>query len=549
MCSPSSSCRFVKSLDMILSGKILSAQKSYKYGFIDEVLPQSLLKKRGLDLAQKYIKNQKLPARKQKSKSLLNFFLESFFGRPIVYITSKARVLKQTKGFYPAPIKALEVIKQTYGFSCIKKALQKEMDAFCDVAVTSQSKNLVRLFFLMDSVKKQKTLLSKASSASPIKEVGLLGAGIMGGGIAYVCSDRGYKVRIKDIQENSLSVALKQAQRLWEKQYKQRRINKYEWEERSFRLSPSLTYSGFSSLDCVIEAITEDEKIKKSVIQACSKHLTSSTIFASNTSSLSIQKLSEVYPWPENFVGMHFFNPVYKMPLVEIIKTEQTSEESVEKVYQFAKALGKTPIVVKDSPGFVVNRILIPYLIEALWLLEDGKTALEIDHLFTHDFGLPMGPLRLMDEVGLDVCIKIIRIFESSNLGLKIPSWIYDMEKTLGLGRKAGKGFYEYKSQGVFLNKDLSSFVPSSKKHSFSNKEARERGVYLLINESFKVYKEGLVNSKDDLDLALILGIGFPPFLGGPIRYAEALGLEKVKGRLEEFSVKWGERFKPSSAF
>ena len=541
----------LKGLDLILSGKILSAKKAYRYGLVHEVVPVSILETRGLHLAQEFIKGKRLPSRKYKPKGIVNFLLESFLGRFIIYAKSKSQILKQTKGFYPAPLVALEVVKKTYRFSQIKKALDTEVSYFCEVAVTPESKNLVRLFFLMDEIKKRKTLLSKEkpSSTQPIQRVGVLGAGIMGGGIAYLCSDKGYPARMKDIHQDSFSIAFKQAHRLWKKQKQQRRIDQYEWKERASHLSASLDYKGFSSLDCVIEAITEDVTIKQKVIKECSKHLTESTVFASNTSSLSIEKLSQSYPWPEQFIGMHFFNPVYKMPLVEIIKTEKTSQESVEKIYQFAKSLGKTPIIVKDSPGFVVNRILVPYLTEALWLLDDGKKVKEIDHVFTHQFGLPMGPLRLMDEVGLDVCLKIISIFKDSGLDVDIPSWTDQIEKVLGLGRKTGKGFYIYKKQNLPVNEDIFSLLSPTKKPSFSEEEVKERGLYRLINESLKVWDEGIVNSTEDLDLALILGIGFPPFLGGAIHYAKSVGLQKISKRLKEFSTKWGSRFEPTPAF
>ena len=536
----------VKSLTVILTGRSLPAKKAYKYGLVNEVLPQAILKRRGLDVAKEFIKGKPLPSSKYQPKRWIDKFLESFIGRSLVYFKSDLNLLKQTKGFYPAPLKALQVIKKTYGFSDIEHALAVEMSHFCDVAVTSESKNLVRLFFLMDAVKRKRSALENGELVKPIKEVGVLGAGVMGGGIAYVCSDKGYNTRIKDINATSITVALKQAHRLWNKQESQRRINSYERKKRESYLSTSLSYEGFSSLDCVIEAVTENIKIKKQVISESAKHLNESVVFASNTSSLSIKKLSEFYTWPKQFVGMHFFNPVYKMPLVEIIKTEQTSQEAVEKIYQFAKSLGKVPIVVKDSPGFVVNRVLVPYLVESLWLLEDGKSVREIDTIFTHKFGLPMGPLRLMDEVGLDVCLKIIGIFKESGLNVDTPLWINKIEKVLGLGCKSGKGFYVYKKQGLFANEDVNSLIPTSKKTTLvSENEIKERGIYILINEALKVLDEGVVSSKEDLDLALILGMGFPPFLGGALHYAETLGLDKIEKKLEEFSSKWGSRFKP----
>lgn len=541
----------LKSLDMILTGKSLPAKKAYRYGLVHEVLPHAILETRGFEVAKEFIDGKPIPSKKYKPKGLKRI-LESYLVRQFIFAKSKSKVLGTTKGFYPAPLKALDVIQKTYNFSDITQALSVEVSRFCDVAVTSQSDNLVRLFFLMDAIKKKKSMFSEGEPVTPIKQVGILGAGVMGGGIAYVSSDRGFRTRVKDIGEKAIAIALKQADRLWDKQVSQRRITKHERKKREASLSASLSYQGFASLDCVIEAVTEDEKIKNTVIGECAKYLNESSVFASNTSSLSIKKLSQSYPWPKQFVGMHFFNPVYKMPLVEIIKTDETSPEAIEKIYQFAKALGKTPIVVKDSPGFVVNRVLVPYLIEALWILDDIKTVAKIDTIFTDQFGLPMGPLRLMDEVGLDVCLKIIRIFAESGLKAEVPSWVSKIEKVLGLGRKSGSGFYIYKNQGVFVNEattDLIKGDPQTQIKNCSEEEIKERGVYILINEALKVLDEGVVSSADDLDLALILGMGFPPFLGGAIHHARSVGFGKIENRLKEFSKKYGSRFLPTNAF
>ena len=529
----------VQGLNMILKGELVSSKVALRRGLVDECVPSVILEQRAFELAEEVIKGRKPahPLKKFQAKKGKDKLTESFLFRPLVFYLSKKNLLKQTKGFYPAPLAALNVIKKTYGSSYQEKSLEEEKEAFCRVAVTSESKNLIRLFLLMNKVKKplsQSQLKLKNSY-----QVGVLGAGVMGGGIAYAFADKGHKVRIKDIQSSSLSQALTQANSLWEKQHSRRKIDAFEWKKRSENISASLNYSGFSNLDLVIEAIVEDENIKRKVIEETSRHLNSSAVFASNTSSLSIKTLSSFYPWPERFVGMHFFNPVYKMPLVEIIRTEKSENSAVELVFELAKQMGKTPVIVKDSPGFVVNRLLMSYLSEALWFLVEGMNIEEVDHQYTHKFGFPMGPFRLMDEVGLDVCLKVIDVFVKAGLNVSVPEEAKQFATLLGLGRKKGQGFYVYKKEGIKINEKIKSFQKTIR----SADMCVERGVFRLINEGYQLLEEEVVQSKEDLDLAMVLGTGFPPFLGGPMKYAEKLGEAFIRKRLKSFVSRFGKRF------
>ena len=353
--------------------------------------------------------------------------------------------------------------------------------------------------------------------------------------------------RLCDVPLINLESASKHPCQALSKKQKRHQLDSYTRQKRERNLSASLSYSGFSNLDLVIEAVPEDQKIKKKIIAEASSHLKPSTIFATNTSSLSVKDLATAYPWPENFIGMHFFNPVPKMPLVEVIKTELASDKAVAVVFELARRLGKTPILVKDSPGFVVNRMLMPYLSEALWLLQEGCDIREVDHNFSHKFGFPMGPFRLMDEVGLDVCLKVMEVFHQAGLQVEIPKDSRDIMKNLGLGVKESKGFYVY-DQGDIMEPNETLKTLQTRKRLCTPEVQVERGVYRLINEGFKVLDENVISSSEDLDLALILGMGFPPFLGGPYSYAKQLGFRKVRARLQDFTEDFGLRFKPHTS-
>lgn len=543
-------------LNLILSGKTIDGKKALKIGLVDECVPQKELEKKALEFAQDLL-NKKDPQRKRKkifkAKGFLNGFLESPLGRRLVYLQAKKSVLTNTKNFYPAPLKALEVIYKNYKSTKRQRSLKKEAKAFTEVALTKVSQNLISLFFMMEKVKKKNPSLKTSLSQKSIKKIGVLGAGTMGGRIAYVMANKGFVVEMKDISDQAVRLGMSTAHQLWQKQLKRKRLSPLEFERKLSFVGGSTSYKRFQDMDLIIEAVVEDIKIKKQVIQESAKQAPQALI-ATNTSSLSVTEMGKAHPSPKNLVGMHFFNPVDKMPLVEIVKGKQSSEEAISSVFKLAQKIGKTPIVVKDSFGFLVNRLLIPYMAEALYLLEEGVAVNQLDHYYTHQFGLPMGPLRLLDEVGLDVAFKILNIFkEVSKNRIKAPIFAKKMIDLKRFGKKVKKGFYLYNSKGqpFSVNQEVYQHLNlnSSSKNKLSSTDCLQRGLFLMINEAAMALEEKVVDNPENLDLAMILGIGFPPFRGGLLKYADEVGLEKISKTLETYhsSLKRAV-FQPSDA-
>ncbi len=336
----------------------------------------------------------------------------------------------------------------------------------------------------------------------------------MGGGIAQVAADRGISVRMKDINNDALALGYRHASEIFNKMMKRKRITKHDYEAKMAKISGTLDFTGFKQMDVVVEAIVEDMNIKKKVIAETVKHCAEDTIIATNTSSLSVTEMAEAHPKPENFVGMHFFNPVDKMPLVEVIRDLKTSDEATATIFELSKKMGKTPVVVKDGPGFLVNRLLMPYLIEAMFLLQDGMSIEKVDRWYTHKFGMPMGPFRLMDEVGLDVCYKVVKIFRKA-LGerIEVPKVLEPLHDTKRLGKKSGRGFYLYDEKGQQLSVDKSIYSElglSMPTDPLTEKECIDRGVFTMINEaSLALIEDHIVNHPEEVDLAMIMEQGF----------------------------------------
>ncbi|MGE0526400.1 MAG: 3-hydroxyacyl-CoA dehydrogenase NAD-binding domain-containing protein, partial [Bdellovibrionales bacterium] len=379
----------------------------------------------------------------------------------------------------------------------------------------------------------------------------VLGAGTMGGGIAQVAADKGISVRMKDITNEALALGFRHASEIFGKYLKRRRISKHDYEAKMALISGTLDYSGFQSMDVVVEAIVEDMGIKKKVIAETATKCRPDCIMATNTSSLSVTEMAEAHPRPERFLGMHFFNPVDKMPLVEVIRGPKTNDEAIATIFELAKKMGKTPVVVKDGPGFLVNRLLMPYMIEAMFLLQDGMAVDVVDRYYTHKFGMPMGPFRLMDEVGLDVSIKVVKIFHKA-LGdrIEVPKMIEPLAATKRLGKKGGRGFYLYDDKGQQLSVDQSVYGElglSAPSNPLTEKECLERGVFTMINEAaLALIEDRIVTSPQDVDLAMIMGTGFPPFRGGLLKYADSLGTQYITQELELYASKCGSRLKPT---
>lgn len=541
------------SLDIILAGKSVNAKKAQKMGLVDKVVHPNLLEDQTMKWAQEIVAGGSKKRRKTfEAKGAMNKVLEGALGRGIVFKKAREGVMKATKGHYPAPLKALEVIKKTYGSNNRENGMRIEREGFCELGITEISKNLIHVFYLTEMVKKQNGVPGVEVKPKTVKSMGILGAGTMGGGIAYVAADKGVHVRMKDLNPDALGKGLKHASDLWAKLLKRRSIDKYQFQQKMDLVSVTTDYSGFKNLDVVVEAIVEDMGIKQKVIGECAGQMRNDAIIATNTSSLSVTEMAKGHPRPEYFAGMHFFNPVHKMPLVEVIRGEKTSDETIATIYELSKRMGKMPVVVKDGPGFLVNRLLMPYMAEAAFLMQEGMSIEAVDKAYVREFGMPMGPFELMDEVGLDVCLKVLKIFKASfGERIEVAPCMEALEKTGRLGRKNGKGFYLYAEDGKRGDVDQTIYAAlglSQPTNPHDSKECIERGIFAMLNEcSLALIEDRIVESAYEVDLAMIMGTGFPPFRGGLMKYADSIGSQYIADQLATYaSSRKATRLRPS---
>lgn len=528
-------------LDMILSGKTIRANKLKRIGLADEVYP----KERLLDMALRHL------GKKAQKKSLMGgiekFAADNFVSRKIIFQKARESVLKKTKGFYQAPLKILDVMESGM-MKGRQSYLASEAQAFGELCVGEQSKNLQHIYFLTEEVKKYPG--PTATKELPALERGAaLGAGTMGGGIAWLMADNDMAPIMKDLNTKALELGLKQASQNFQGALKRKRLSPAEFERKMRSIIPQTGFDGMKNTDLVIEAIIEDMEIKKKVFADLENYVRPDCVVTSNTSSLSVQEMSTAFKNPERFAGLHFFNPVHLMPLVEIISHDKTSPETLEALYKWVLRVKKTPVIVKDGPGFLVNRILMPYLNEAGFLLEQGVPMKDIDEACLN-FGMPMGPCRLLDEVGIDVAVKVAKILHkglgdrarSSSLSGKLS------EKGF-LGKKSKQGFYLYDDAGKVVgeNEEAKALLSSSK-ISMDEVEIQLRVFLPMINEASIILSEGLVHNAGQVDLGLIFGIGYPPFRGGLLKYADSEGIEQIVQKLRDFAGSVDkDRYTPSA--
>lgn len=528
-------------LDMILTGKTLRADKAKRIGLVEEVYPRENL----VAMAPNFF-NRK-PKSKSMQESMKELATENFVTRKIIFQKVRESVLKKTNGFYQAPLKILDVMDSGM-MKGRTSYLASEAQAFGELAISEQSKNLQHIYFMSEAVKKYTG--PKSTKPLPVLSRGAaLGAGTMGGGIAWLMADAGMQPIMKDLTTDALNLGLKQSSANFQGALKRKKISPDEFERKQRSITAQLDYSGFKKIDLVIEAVVENMNVKKSVFAETEKYVHRDTLLTSNTSSLSVQEMSGALEFPDRFAGLHFFNPVHLMPLVEIIVHDKIAPETIEALHKWVLRVKKTPVIVKDGPGFLVNRILMPYLNEAGFLLEEGVPLKDLDQAAL-DFGMPMGPGRLLDEVGIDVGVKVAKILHdglgeraaSSKLSSKM------VEKGL-LGKKSSKGFYLYDEKGkpTGANPEVEELLPKEKK-KMSESELQMRMFLPMINEAAAILADGIVQTAGDVDLGLIFGIGFPPFRGGLLRYADSEGLDKIHDALKKFAESVNkDRYTPSS--
>ncbi len=547
-------------LDVILAGKVLDGKRARRIGLVDEVVPQAILESFSKAFARGKFGSKKRanagpgggPARVREPK-LAERFLEGP-GKGVVFSKARRSVLGQTKGHYPAPLAALLVVEKGFGGD-FAKSLELEVEGVGSLIGTPVMRNLVGLFFRMEEVKKETGVEALGAPGAGVKprkiaRVGVLGAGVMGGGIAQLAADKGFPTRMKDIKPEALALGYAQAARIWKEKLGKRRMTRAEFAGKMALLGGSLEYAGFEGCDITIEAVLEKMTVKQAVLADWEHIAPRAAIFASNTSTLPITEIAAKAAHPERVVGMHFFNPVHKMPLVEVIYGQKTDPEVTATVFDLAKKMGKTPIVVKDSPGFLVNRILGPYIAEAARLLLEGNSMESIDKAM-RAFGMPVGPIELLDDVGIDVAAKAAGTMAAAFPARMPADSALDKLVTLGrIGRKAKKGFYFYERErrggpDPDAYRDLGLSSPS-KNPNPSSSGIQERLVLPMVNEAAFCLAEGIVASPAKLDLAMIFGTGFPPFRGGLCAYADTLGAKAIVEALQKLAAEKGPRFNPA---
>lgn len=529
-----------KALDLILSGKMVKGKKAKKMGLVDAVYPKERLLTQALNHFKGSGKKESLMG------SLENFASENFLSKKIIFQKARESVLKKTKGFYQAPLKILDVMEAGM-MKGRTSYLASESQAFGELCVSQQSKNLQHIFFMTEEAKKFPG--GEVSGDVPtLKRGAVLGAGTMGGGIAWLMSNTDMAPLMKDLNEEALVLGLKQASSNFMGAVKRKRMSKDDFERKMRSITPQLDYSGFNKTDLIIEAVVENMDIKKSVFAETEKHVSETCLLTSNTSSLSVEEMATALENPGRFAGLHFFNPVHRMPLVEIITHSKMEQSTAKALYDWCLKAKKTPVIVKDGPGFLVNRILMPYLNEAGFLLEEGVPMKDIDEACLN-FGMPMGPCRLLDEIGIDVGVKVAKILHDGLGDRAKASGASDLLVDKGfLGKKSGSGFYIYDENGKVAgpNEEVQAMLPKETKR-MDETEIQMRVVLPMINEASIILEEGIVGTPAEVDLGLIFGIGFPPFRGGLLKHADSEGLDRILEAIEKFSGEVDfDRYQPS---
>jgi len=532
-------------LGIIMPGKTEPALKAFKLGMADELVPKSILLDIALKAAER-LAGQGQPWRPASKRGSL-LLDRNALGRRLVYHKARKDTLKKTRGNYPAPLAALEAVKagleqgEQIGY-------QVEHRLFGELAATEVSRKLIGIFFATNALKKDDGLPSGVrAQARPVERLAVIGSGFMGAGIAGTAvSQAGVDTRLKDTELARVGKGLKSATDILTGRLKRRRMTGPEFERTSALLSGGTDYSGFQRTDLVIEAVFEELALKRKVLADTEAATSPQTIFATNTSTIPIGDIAAESSRPGQVLGMHFFSPVDRMPLLEVIPTDRTSPETITSAVHFGRKLGKTVIVVRDHPGFWVNRILTPYLNESGYILGEGVPMEIIDRVAVQ-FGFPVGPITLLDEVGLDVGAKASKVMHATFGDRLAPSPL--IEQLLAdkrMGRKNGRGFYLYhKGQRTGPDEKVYDLLGLRPKAPGSTLLVQQRLVYSMLNEAAMAMGEGVVRSPRDGDIGAIFGIGYPPFRGGPLRYLDDLGADKVVGVLRELEAKFGVRFAP----
>jgi 3-hydroxyacyl-CoA dehydrogenase/enoyl-CoA hydratase/3-hydroxybutyryl-CoA epimerase len=547
-----------ESLKIILSGKAIDINKALKIGLIDLAIHKEFFEQKLPEFINEILAN---PSRNNYLKSRFDsakkraIIEKLLLKKHLIFHFANKDLWNKTKGQYLAPFYALEVIRKTYGKKVNKRTLGIEREAFVELVIGEISKNLIEIFFTNEALKKD--YLNEDAKDFSIQNSALLGAGIMGGGIAWLFANNNIKIRIKDISQKAIALGYNQVLKNFNFLKKIRKLSDSQVNMKIANISSGLDFTGFNNVDLVIEAVIENIEIKNRTLIEVEKFVRNDALIVSNTSSLSISQMAKSLKNPARFAGMHFFNPVNRMPLVEIIRGQETDEKTISQLVKITRDLGKTPIVVKDVAGFLVNRVLLPYILEATYLAQQGAKIVDIDYAL-EKFGMPMGPFILADTVGIDVGLKVMHsLFEAYGSRMKISEFMAEFENHRELlGKKTQKGFYIYdqnkSAKKPIYNSEIDQILSKIKSENnikntdFSFNEIVERTMLVMINESSKCLEENVVKNASYLDMAMIMGAGFPAFRGGVLRYADKIGIANIVTKLQTLETKFSQRYKAS---
>jgi 3-hydroxyacyl-CoA dehydrogenase/enoyl-CoA hydratase/3-hydroxybutyryl-CoA epimerase len=532
-----------KALDLVLQGKRLAAVPALKAGLVDELIPREHF----LRFALKHIAQG-------KPKRPAHAWINSALSRAMIEKRVRPDVEHRTRGHYPAVTRALDVMSRGLGLS-MEHSMALEVEAIAALMKTSACRHLIGVYLQQERAKKlgladvglllNQPARAKAPAQPPLRRIAVIGAGVMGSGIAQWASARGVPVLLRDVNAEQIGKGLANIQRLYREARKRHIVDDTEMRAGFDRITAVASDVPLRSTDLVIEAAVEQMDIKKKIFAGLAEQALPQTILATNTSALSVADLAAATPQPERVIGLHFFNPVHRMQLVEVIVGPQTHPLVAASALRFVQQIGKLPVLVKDAPGFVVNRILMPYLVEAGLLFAHGNALADLDRSML-DFGMPMGPMRLLDEVGLDVALHVAReLNQALNGRLPVPDILPTMAGKGWLGRKSGKGFYVYPRRGDPQPHDGAlALVRMEQPENRHRDELQRRMVLLMVNEAARCVEEAIVREPQDVDFAMVMGTGFAPFRGGPLHYADDQGVAEIANELLRLAES-DSRFEP----
>ncbi len=543
-------------LDHGLTGKNLRASKAKALGVVDEVVPQPLLLEVACTHARKLADKPKKPVtlleRLKKKDPQAIALEENPLGRRLMFGQARKLAQKKTRGHYPAAFAVIDVL-ETLASRGFAAAADVEARAFGELVVSETAKHLMGIFFATQELKKDTGVSNPNVKPRQVNKVGMLGAGLMGAGIAYVTANAGIPVRLKDKDDEGVGRGLAYVDRLLGGRVKKKSLSRFEKDQISARVTGGVGYEGFGRADVVVEAVFEDLSLKQRVVKDVESK-SPNAIFASNTSSIPIAKIAEGSARPQNIVGMHYFSPVEKMPLLEVIRHKGTSDEAVATAVALGKKQGKTVIVVNDGPGFYTTRILAPYMNEAAYLLSEGVAIEAIDDALV-DWGFPVGPMTLLDEVGMDVGAHVGKVlFDAFGERMTPPAGMEKLVADGRKGRKNKKGLYLYDEKGNRVRDKKTRGVDTSVYKTLGitpnakvpPEEIQMRLVLAFVNEALRCLGEGILRTPRDGDIGAIFGLGFPPFRGGPFRYVDSIGPGEILRRTEQYRERFGARFEPA---